>query len=243
MVTVKTSGGRLGNQMFEYAFGRIIAEHFNYKFTHNLPAPELSNDFKLPNIIDGREILDPVQLVEGNYNYPPDLLDNILNTSYDRKIVCDGFFQNYNYYKNYKHKLKQWFHIDTEEYDSKNDLAVHIRKGDYKAHPHFDLPDEYFLNLIKQENFDRLIVSSDEPSSNVVQKIFEQYKDRAILFEDTPFNTLYHFACHNKLILSFGTFSWWIGFLSNAEKIYLPNKFFPGNIDLRITDDKRYTLI
>jgi len=243
MVHVERSGGRLGNQMFEYAFGRIIAEHFNYKFTHNLQIPELSENFKLPDSLGGKEIHDPVQNVNGIITYSSDLLDSILNDTRERKIICNGYFQNYNYYKNYKHKLKKWFYINNKEFDFSNCIAVHIRKGDFKNHSHFDVPDNYFLDIIKSESFDKIFLASDEPSHNIVQKILTDYKDKAILVEDTPFNTLKQFACFKKLILSFGTFSWWMGFLSDASRIYLPNKFFPNNIDLRVTDEERYILV
>jgi hypothetical protein len=153
-----------------------------------------------------------------------------------------GFFQNYNYFKNYKDKLKKWFHIE-KNYENKDDIAVHIRKNDFKHIPKFDSSDEYFLNLLRGEKFNKIVIATDEPEYILIKKIEEEFKGRVLMFKENTFNTLQHFTCYNKLILSFGTFSWWMGFLSNAEKIYLPNKICPGSIDLRVFDEERFVLI
>lgn len=242
MVEIQASGGRLGNQMFEYALGRIIAEHFGYKLTHNLYCSELETNFNLPKILEGREISSPVQHIDGMINYESNLLETILDNNSERKIILHGFFQNYNYFKNYKDKIKKWFYID-KNYENKDDIAIHIRKNDFKHIPKFDSSDDYFLNLLRKESFNKIIIATDEPEYILIKKIMEEFNDRVIIFKGNTFETLQHFTCYNKLILSFGTYSWWMGFLSNAERIYLPNRICPGSIDLRVFDEERYVLV
>jgi len=99
------------------------------------------------------------------------------------------------------------------------------------------------LNLLRKESFNKIIIATDEPEYILIKKIMEEFKDRVIIFKGNTFETLQHFTCYNKLILSFGTYSWWMGFLSNAERIYLPNRICPGSIDLRVFDEERYVLV
>jgi len=240
MVEVLETGGRLGNQLFEYAFGRIIAENFGYKFTHNLKAHELDNEFKLPRVIPGKEIQQPVQTVNGIHTWASDLLENILNDKSERKILLHGYFQKYIYYKNYKNKLKEWFKFDVNKFNFSNSIGVHLRKGDFKGSIS-DMPDDYFINILKNESFENIVVTTDEPNHPTVFKIKNEFKN-VLLFNDSPYKTLEAFVCFDKLIISHGTFSWWMGFLGKASKVYMPGNV-RHEIDLRVTDEQRFTFV
>lgn len=240
MVEVVETGGRLGNQMFEYTFGRIIAEELGFKFTHNLKAYELDNNFKVPRIILGKEIHQPIQSINGVHTWAPDLLDNIIKDKSDRKILLHGFFQKYVYYKNYKHKLKEWFKFDINKFNSPDTIGVHIRKGDFKGSIS-DMSDEYYIGLLKNETFENILLTSDEPNHPTLHRIRNEFKN-VILFNDTPYKTLETFVCLDKLITSYGTFSWWMGFLGKASRVYMPSKVM-HEIDLRVTDEPRYIFV
>lgn len=231
--------------MFEYAFGRIIAEELGYKFSHNLTASEITNYFHLPNNIGGKEFNSPVQEIEAIYKWDKSLLTDILNNKEDRKIVLHGFFQKYSYYINYKEKIKKWFYFDFNKYSFEDAIGVHIRKTDFGApvHRHFDLPDEYFLDVLKTENYESIHITSDDPNHCLIKKIQNEFNN-VLVFSGNAVETMERFVCYKKILISQGTFSWWMAFLSNAEKIYMPQKLVePGEIDLRVIDESRYVFV
>jgi hypothetical protein len=240
MVELVGSTGRLGNKLFEYSFARIIAEHFNYKFIHNLDNKELSENFNLPKVIEGKEFSFPVQIINGIHEFDYNLLNCILEDVSDRRIKINGYFQKYIYYKNYKDKLKTWFYVNNEKFDYPGAIGVHIRKGDY-VNSVYDLPDEYFIDILKAETYEKIYLTSDDPSHPTVKRIQNEFKN-VELFNGSPYETLENFSCFDKLITCFGTFSWWMGFLSKASKVYMPNKII-GQIDLKVDDEERYTLV
>lgn len=240
MVQLQQTGGRLGNQLFEYAFGRIIAEELGYRFEHNLGADELKNNFKLPKVIEGKSFETPIQKIDCLHKWSPTLLEEIINDKKDRKIILNGYFQKYIYYKNYKHKLKDWFKFDCNKHNYDDAIGVHIRKTDFK-NSIYDMPDDYFLKILRAEAFNKIFITSDEPENETINKIKKEFKN-VELFSGSPYETMEHFVCFKKLILSLGTFSWWIGFLSNADKVYMPDKV-THEIDLRVKDDLRYIFL
>jgi hypothetical protein len=46
-------------------------------------------------------------------------------------------------------------------------------------------------------------------------------------YHGTPQTTIKFAKNCNNLVLSLSTFSWWIGFLSKAERVIYPNNIFP----------------
>jgi len=239
MVEVIGTPGRLGNKMFEYAFGRIVAEHFNYKFIFHPFVKEIVENFNLPQFLDGKDISYPNQDVNGIYEYSYTLLDEILANTQERKITINGYFQKYVYVREHKEKIKQWFYLDTNKFNFENSIGIHIRKGDQK-NTIYDVPDSYFIDILKSESFDNVYITSDAPQDDVIKTIQNEFKNVHIFQGDT-FNTLQNFVCFKKLITTASSYSWWMGFLSNA-KVYMPNKTYNA-IDLRVDDEERFILV
>jgi hypothetical protein len=239
MVEIKTSGGRLGNQMFEYAFGRIIAEELGYKLIHNL---NLLQPFNLPSI-NGKSFNTTEQYIDGLNFYSDNLLNEIIGNKNDRKITLHGYFQKYCYIKPYKEKIKNWFHLDKEDvYFDDTTVGIHLRKGDLTyCNQWMDMDDSYYLNILERENFDKIIITSDTPDYPLIKNIISKYKNVALFNADT-LSTLKVFSCFKNLILSNGTFSWWMAFLGNPKKVYMKN-FIHDSINLVVNDDPRYIII
>jgi len=239
MVITNPAPGRLGNQMFAYCFARIIAQEFNYKLVNNLP---LLQDLRLEQV-HGSIYTNDQEVVYG-YEYKDDLLENVLKNKNNRMIITEGYFQKYNYYKNYKTNIKEWFkEIDPNKENISNDtIGMHIRKDDIsRENQKWDLPDEYFIDTLKMENPEKIIITSDEPTHATIKKIQNEFKNVEI-YNGSTIDTLKKFVCFKKLILSFGTYSWWMGFLSNASKIYMKDKI-DNDIDLVIRDNPNYIII
>ncbi len=71
---------------------------------------------------------------------------------------------------------------------------------------------------------------TDTPEHSLVKELIGSYNLR--ILNGSPAECLAFAKNFNKLILSSGTFSWWIGFLSKAETIYypIPSKPWHGDI-------------
>ena len=97
-----------------------------------------------------------------------------------------------------------------------NPVSVHIRRGDYRNHPHFGLlSNDYYeiaitrLSLLK--TFNEIWLFSDEPSyaiSVIPNKIRERYKVVSIELSD-PILEFELMRNSSGFIISNSTFSWW----------------------------------
>ncbi len=94
MVEVEYTGN-LGNKLFQYCFGRIIATHLGYKLKVD-PIPGFPHTAA---VIDGQDYSAyPAQvLTEQGIGLAP-----VLSDKSKRKIVLRGYFERYEYYSRIK---------------------------------------------------------------------------------------------------------------------------------------------
>lgn len=246
MVEVKYVG-RLGNNLFQYCFGRILAESLGYKLKAD-PIPGFPNTGAH---VDGHDYSGyPTQILIGQKVD----LNSILKDGSKRKIVLnDGFFQRYEYYKPYKKLIKDdWLRINSAsiECPKPDDIVLHIRRGEYVK---FDiaLPFSYYENCLKTVKHDRVYICTDDPTDPFIV-LFKKYK--AIIYHNGSdiLKDFVFMKSFNKIILSAATFGWWAAFLSNAKEIYFPiplrgywndSEATEGGLDLKVDDESRYIYI
>ena len=94
--------GTLGNNMWQFAVGRILAEKNNLKLLCR-PIPGFS---KTKELVNGKIIHSPQKRIEGH------IID--LDEEVNEKIILDGYFQRYEYIKNYKKEVYGWFELNAE---------------------------------------------------------------------------------------------------------------------------------
>lgn len=239
MVTVRYYG-RLGNNFFQYAMGRIIAERLGFKLNAK-GLPGFPNTF---NTVNGKSYSSPVQHIRiGEFNF-----DEIIASQVPRHIILEGHFQSYSYYKPYKDAIRKWFAInqDPKIIPGEDDLVVHMRLTD-QVTKSCDLPFSYYKNIIQRLSFNRLIICTDDPNSVYVRYLskYNPVLPRLSTFDE--FNIL----CHAKrFVMSEATFSWWAAFLGRAREVYFPIQkgarmattgwqWLSGDITLRIDDESR----
>jgi hypothetical protein len=226
--------GRFGNNLFQYCFGKIIQditkdEELEYDSIEGfLKESKISHASFIPDLIlTGHKVgIDINNLAQQN-------------------ILLDGFFQRYEYYKQYKSKIKnEWLKINPFNVGAKkNDLAMHIRRGDY-VKLGFCLPESFYDSFLDQ-NYDRIFIFTDEPNDPFIKKMAK--KSSKIIVQSNSllvdFKSLMSF---NNIVLSQSSFSWWSAFLSKAENIYLPivkNSIWDENVsgaNLIVDDESRY---
>ena len=231
MTTTTGINGRLGNQIIRNLAFSLIAEK------HNLKVNYFNNDlinrlgielFSGTNVYNTTIILN-----EQNYFsvYNSDTINYNLNPN-------NNFFQ----YKEIINILYNYLHKDNiksniieknsfkERYNTNNDLFIHIRLGDVSR---YNPGINYYLNTIKNIQFDNLYIATDSKNHNIIQRILQTYPASKIIDYDEQLTI--HFASTCKhVILSHGSFSAIIGYLSFYSTIYYPeyelNKIWFGDM-------------
>ena len=241
-------GRNLGNKLFTYAVGRIIAEKLNYKLVLpdncKIQRNGIVEDFPYYSL-DGNIINEPEfgvcdRLMSENG------IDFVIENAIGKKIFLDGYFPKYDYIKKYKKNVKDYYKDLILNNDGKNDIIILLR--DSNCDGTFKLPDQYYLSILEKLNFDNLYVSYDhaEKHETLFNCLREKYNP---IFLDIPILDLFKFITQkNTIVASQGTFSFWSCFLSNATKIYWPIAKIGPNLpnwgmNLTVDDEDRYEQI
>jgi len=247
MVVVKIYGG-LGNQMFQYAFGKAIAANgirvtydlswFN-KPSKTVPRPFTLDKFDtdIPRTTETirfwrkNEVINNRQSIREHQGFNKQYL-------FTDNSFFVGYWQYLAYYKNIWPTLRKEFKIlpqyYTEQYLalkeqilSQESVSLHIRRGDYVT-VGFPMPSlAYYLEAlqfprIKDSNI--FIFSDDIPWCK--SKFDPSYFDKKITFVSTEHYLdmeLMSLCTHN--IIAVSTFSWWAAILNqNSNKVVVAPK-------------------
>jgi hypothetical protein len=210
--------GRLGNQIIRNLCISIIAKKFDLYvvYSSHEQIKSLGIDLFSGNMIyDNR-----IKLTEENF------FEILAMEKIDFNLdPNDSFFQTkeitnylYNYLQN-ELLLKGKTDEKLDETSDKNsDCFIHIRLGDVASHnPGL----EYYLKVLKMISFKKLYIASDDINHSIIKNIIEKYKDSEILLFDEVGIIKFGSKCKN-IILSHGSFSAIIGYLSIGSNVYYP---------------------
>jgi hypothetical protein len=211
MITIKHHG-RLGNAMLKNCAASILAKKFDLQVAEYLRCKEM-------------QALHPNFYTEGTKIYETQIevkYTNLLKIlqqdeiNYGLGITC--FCQEKTFVKNYRNEILDQFSL---QYDPqyKDDLFVHVRLGDcIKENRVPDL--KYYVEAVERTKFIKGYISSDSPSHEIVTYLMARFN--LTLYEDTPAATINFAKNFGSLVLSKGTFSWWMGVLSQSKNIFYP---------------------
>ena len=231
MTTTIYGGGRLGNQIIRNIAVSIIAEKYN--LCANYSSNDLINNLGI-KLFNGSNVYSTTQALH-NDNYFD--IYNCGNLTFNLDANHD-FFQTKDitrFVYNYLHSEKIKTNIIEKNpfkprYNSNNDLFIHIRLTDVaKINPGID----YYVNTINKIQFDNLYISTDEQTHTIVTTLLQLYPSAKIIDYD-EINTFQYASTCKNIILSHGTFSAVIGYLSFFSNIYypefLPEKLWHGDV-------------
>lgn len=245
-----SSGRNFGNKLFTYALGVILSEEqdLNLYIPPNSHIQRNGNVMLFPfvGIQNKRDIMEPSFYVSDS-NLASMGLDYLIQESKEKQIFLDGYFSNYDYIKNHKNVIKKTYASLISEKEIKDDIVIMLR--DSNVDPTFALPNQYYLEILENENFNNVYVSYDHYNkhSQLIEKLQKKYK--VILLDLDIVELFREITSFSKIIASQGTFSFWASFLSKANKIYWPiTKIGPNiighrDVNLIIYDEKRYNNI
>lgn len=205
---------RLGNNLFQYCLGRIIAEELGYK----LHAAPLEGFSRTADVIEGENYSAPEQVLEGNRID----LAAVLRGRSPRKITLNGWFQRHEYYSPHRERIQQWLTIDPihDAPCDNADAVVNVRRTDYIGLG-WALPFAYYEEAIERAlpKGGRVVIVTDDPHDPFFLRFS---KWRPTFFKGTPLQQMSFMSHAPRLVMSASTFSWWPAFLGCAETVVCP---------------------
>ena len=220
MIQLRYFGG-LGNRLFQYCTGRIIAEELNLTLVApGIPGFPRTRE-KVKGDFVGPRLRNPRQKVKGF-----DLeISEILKDRTRRFIRLDGACsQNFRRdYIPYVAKMREWCVPQPMEvkYPSGDLVVAHVRLGDYESRG-YTLSEGFYRTILGDgpgEGDRRLIVVTDRPQSQYLE-MFKRWE--AIIISTSELNDFSFLLGAKTLIMSASTFSWWAAFLGSQETVYFP---------------------
>jgi hypothetical protein len=161
--------GRLGNQMFQYAALRGIAEKHGYEFT--IPESDFNDEwndhqlfdaFNLPYLKSKGRVSDKF-LQERQFNYDSELVEQCPDD-----ISLYGYFQTERYFSHITDSIKEDFTFKKDVVTNCKEvmeelsepIALHVRRTDYveKSQDHPPCSLEYYHTALKRFNEKRPVV-------------------------------------------------------------------------------------
>lgn len=222
MVKCFLSGGRLGNHLCRFNAAFILANKYNLSleiinkeyidtcikqfkinenvFIKNTPIFNISHTLHSIYSEDLKDIFThPEKFLNRNFNVKG--YNNAGGIFFLHKTDTQKLFNVYNQEKNYE------------------DVFIHLRLGDFALTP-WSMPFEYFDEALQILKYKKIFVSTDGWNDTRIVKLKNKYN--ITTYSDTPEKTIHFASTFNQLILSEGSFSWWMQHLSSAEKIVVP---------------------
>jgi len=117
-----------------------------------------------------------------------------------------------------------------ERYENNNDVFMHVRLGDIQQ---YNPGLNYYLKALENLTYDKLYISSDSPNHPLIHELRKRIPNSEIVFLD-EIKTLQFASTCKTIILSHGTFSAVIGYLSFYSNVFYPSfknmKIWHGDI-------------
>jgi len=240
--------GRLGNDLFQYAMGRILAEQLDFALDcRQEPTPpgrriagraldvgaqaalgDLTRFFPgAPLHMPGRRAGSPVQSFEWmpgvKWNGQTIDLPAVLQDQRRRQIRLRGWFQRYEYYAPHRHSIRQWFRMPSIRVPWRlrpADVLVNIRRGADYGLNNWTMPLSYYEDALTSfPSLGQVYVCGTCIDDNVRAHLA---KFRPIYYDADAMHHFRFIQRFDRIVLSNSTFAWWAAFLSDASAIIAP---------------------
>ena len=244
---ITSLNGRLGNQLFQYAFAISVSRKLNIMYVIN---DTTTNDavrkyFGIISVTDYKWIRKILNLIDYIIKLPKDeqssfktnqqiLNESVNNTHYVGCYQSADFFLENEIFLRRKLKLKLKYRNSFKKkfihlFNTKT-LVIHYRIGDFKNFGGSELgginlclPDSYYENALKliknKEDYQIILVTDDiEAAKHKLPDIKHKF-----FVTDSEINDLQLLMHADVLIISNSTFAWWGAYLNvKNAKIFAP---------------------
>jgi len=231
---------RLGNNLFQYCLGRILAEALGFA----LEAKPIEGFPNTSATIAGARYDEPEQVLTGQHID----IAGILNDRSPRRIVLDGHFQQIEYYRPHRASIREWLAFDRSALPAANPrVCVHVRRTDYIRHG-WALPFSYYSEALEMvaPDGEEIWITTDDPKDPFFER-FAAWRPR--FHRGSALEQMAFLSKTARLVISQSTFAWWPAFLGEAKMVICPDPSFgvwadggefPGP---KLLDHDRFTCI
>lgn len=247
--------GRLGNQMFQYASLRGIAENRGFDFcippenVFGLNDPNVKNSkFNIYNTFNisskNIDLKDQKPISENGFSF-----DEKLFNECEDNVDLLGYFQSEKYFKHIREDLKKEFSFKPEVVKDcfefirsiSSDcgvISLHIRRGDYlNLQSYYPIPPlAYYQKSLEHLPDAPVLIFSDDPNWCFEQKIFSQSRFLISQSGQEDIDMCLMTMCKYHIIAN-SSFSWWGAWLSESEKVFAPKVWFGPSLNHFDTKD------
>jgi len=253
MVIVKLKGG-LGNQLFQYGFGRLLANKRNEPLKLDISSLGNDKDTRRKLALDKFNIKAEIANADEIQKYAPSVFAKFIKQKIFREFhigwqpqlltsqdnYFEGYFQSYLYIDPIKKELIEeitlksmingYYQNISEQIKNTASVAIHIRRGDFIKSIHQTITLGYFqkaLELIqsKLQNITYFVFSDDIAWAKANLKNLQP-----IIYvspdqdSDEAQELILMRQCQHQIIAN-STFSWWAAYLNqNPNKIVIAPK-------------------
>jgi hypothetical protein len=229
MMTQTKAVGRFCNQLFRNVAVSLIAEKCNLMVDYC--SIDLIRLLGISLYTEGtNKYSDTIPLTDENYMEMYNNTENITNNLDPN----NNFFQTkeisqliYIYLKSQKDNFI-WANPFKDRYLMNNDVCVHVRLTDAAQ---YNPGASYYIKTLARISPDNIIIATDEPRHSIIHEIAKAYPQSKILNLDMIKTIQFASTCKN-VILSHGSFSAVIGYVSYYSTVYYPkyDKMWYGDI-------------
>ena len=211
MIDVKYEG-RTGNNMIQYVAAKMFSRKNDiFLNTRPIAFENFGNYFKITeNGSGGRYGGTPQVINDSNFQ-------RILNMDAvpRSRYIFDGYFQDRRWLEPYREDILRMFEYDYIQ-DSGNKVFIHYRIGDIVGDWRM-LPLSYYESAMNDLEFEGGYISSDSIDHPNCKHLIDKYG--LIPYSNDPLSTIDFGSRQRNIVLSEGTFSWWMGFLNRGGKV------------------------
>ena len=225
--------GELGDQLFQYAFGRALQSstglELNCVHEESVGATESPNvhtwpDFKnAPWYIPGHVVNDDVDIFEiGRDGWSGQTIDIglLCQRSPRRGIQLRGYFQRYEYYESVQGQVREWLTPVSPNVLSlgPDDVAVFARRDALADRLHWIIPTSYYTEILSSLSpIGRVYVFGDR-FDVTLRHALEPYEP--VYMTGAAWQQLQAMSQFPRVIIGNSTVAWWAAFLGIAEEVY-----------------------
>jgi hypothetical protein len=210
--------GRMGNQLIRNIAVSILAEKFNLKVKYS--SVDKLNLLGIQLFNGAFAFKHTIPLHDDNYfsiYHSDSLYSNVDPTTFFQ--IKEISIMIYDYLR--REDIKKWIMAKNPyitRYHTNNDVYVHIRLTDV-AHcsPGF----AYYKQAIETISYDKLYFSTDDPTHEIIIQFMNQFP-HATRIDDTEVATMQFASTCRHVVLSHGSFSAMIGYLSFFSIVHYP---------------------
>lgn len=221
----------MGNQMFQYAFGKILEKEKKYPVYFICRKYEfmLTGFDDIQFIDSSSRILSFIERFIFRFKFRyfqfHSCLEEVNLDSISNFTVVSGYFQSSKLFEENRNFVKGLFKISTFKLFKSHDCVIHIRGGDYlttvfkEINTHAVIPEVWFkeqLRFLKNEYLPNYIhVVGDDAS--YLRDCCSHLEFEVMQVIQSPMEDFVKLMTSRYLIISNSSFAWWAAFLNIHE--------------------------